>query len=175
MRIFIIAFLLLVACKPAPVEESKQDQLDFAALALRSSQMTLIGNAQKKALDWNSFQNLLTGLENYDHSIPATNKLIDHVNDMLENPIDDFVDQAIISRLIVLKTRLHIYKSYLGYRIKESAEIEKKYNDIILALDELVLQINWKINEFDQPNKTLLEILKADLEAQKNDSIPTTD
>lgn len=137
--------------------------------------MVLVGNAQKKALEWNSFQNLLTGLENYDHSITATNKLIDHVNDMLENPIDDFINQAITSRLIVIKTRLHIYKSYLGYRIKKPEELERKYNNIITALDEFILHINWKINEFDQSNKTLLEILKADREAQKKDSTITVD
>ncbi|OUS17768.1 hypothetical protein A9Q93_04765 [Nonlabens dokdonensis] len=171
MRVTLLFFLLLIACKPAPVEESSQDQLDFTTLGLKSTNMTLIGEAQKKALEWNSFQNLLTGIENYDHSTASTLKLIEHLNDMLENPVDDFNDQPIISRIVVLKTRLHIYKSYLSYRIKEPTEIERKYNDIIQALDELVLQMNWKINEFNRPNKALLDILKADREAKKEDSL----
>ena len=167
LSIFLL-FISLLACKPTSDQDVAQpEQIDYTALNLNTSQTTLLKDAQKNALEWKSFQDLLTGLENYDHSSSSTNKLIDHVNDMLLNPEEAFQDQAIFSRIKVLKTRLHIYKSYLGYRIKTPSQLEEKYNNIILALDELIIQMNWKVNEFRQSNKKLLEDLKADLDPEE--------
>jgi hypothetical protein len=88
---------------------------------------------------------------------------------MLEKPPESFRGQSIISRIKVLKTRIHIYQSYLGYRVKTNANLEKKYNDIIQALDDLILQMNLKVNEDDGVNKKLLEDLKADLDPETSE------
>jgi hypothetical protein len=167
LSIFLL-FILLLACKPISNEDAPNvKQIDYTAMNLSTSRMTLIKDAQKKALEWESFQDLVTGLENYDHTARTTNKIIDHVNNMLLTPEEAFQDQAILSRIKVLKTRLHIYKSYLGYRIKTPSQLEEKYNNIILALDELVIQMNWKVNEFSQSNDKLLEDLKADIDPEE--------
>jgi hypothetical protein len=157
-----------MACKTTSNEDAPNlEQIDYTSMNLSTSKMTLLKDAQKKALEWESFQDLLTGLENYDHTARTTNKLIDHVNNMLLNPDEAFQDQAIFSRIKVLKTRLHIYKSYLSYRIKTSSKLEEKYNNIILALDELLIQMNWEVNEFSQSNDKLLEDLKADMDPEE--------
>lgn len=167
LSIFLL-FISLLACKPTPDEGAAQpEQIDYTAMNLSTSKIRLLKDAQKKALEWKSFQDLLTGLENYDHTARATNKMIDHVNDMLLNPQEAFQDQATFSRIKVLKTRLHIYKSYLGYRIKTPSQLEEKYNNIILALDELIIQMNWKVNEFRESNDKLLEDLKAEIDPEE--------
>jgi hypothetical protein len=170
MRLAVILLLFIASCKPAPVQESEVvDSIDFSSMNLQQTKMTLVDNAQKKALDWTAIQDLFTALENYDHSIGTTVKLIDYVDLMLEKPPESFRGQSIISRIKVLKTRIHIYQSYLGYRVKTNANLEKKYNDIIQALDDLILQMNLKVNEDDGVNKKLLEDLKADLDPETSE------
>ncbi|WP_292889288.1 hypothetical protein [Nonlabens sp.] len=169
MRLYIfLLFISLLACKPTSDEGAAlPEQIDDTTMNLSKSKIPLIKEAQKKALEWKSFQDLLTGLENYDHTASATSKMIDHVNDMLLNPEASFQDQAVFSRIKVLKTRLHIYKSYLGYRTKTPSQLEEKYNNIIRALEELIIQMNWKVNEFRQSNDKLLEDLKADIDPEE--------
>lgn len=165
-RAFILLFLI-ISCKPAPVQESEViETVDYAAMKLQNTKMNLVDDAQKIALEWKAFQDLFTVLENYDHSIGATSSLIDHVDIMLENTPEAFQGQSIVSRIKVLKTRIHIYKSYLGYRVKTNKNLEDKYNAIIKALDDLILQMNFKVNEDDGVNKKLLEDLKADLDPE---------
>ncbi len=165
-RAFILLFLI-VSCKPAPVQEIEAvESVDYAAMNLQQTKMNLTDNAQKIALEWTAIQDLFTALENYDHSIAATIKLLDHVDVMLEDTPQAFQGQSIISRIKVLKTRIHIYQSYLGYRIKTNKNLENKYNAIIKALDDLILQMNLKVNEDDGINKKLLEDLKADLDPE---------
>ena len=135
-RAFILLFLI-VSCKPAPVQEIEAvESVDYAAMNLQQTKMNLTDNAQKIALEWTAIQDLFTALENYDHSIAATIKLLDHVDVMLEDTPQAFQGQSIISRIKVLKTRIHIYQSYLGYRIKTNKNLENKYNAIIKALDD---------------------------------------
>ncbi|MEN8816991.1 MAG: hypothetical protein ABF274_09005 [Nonlabens sp.] len=158
---------MIVSCKPAPVQEIEAvESVDYAAMNLQQTKMNLTDNAQKIALEWTAIQDLFTALENYDHSIAATIKLLDHVDVMLEDTPQAFQGQSIISRIKVLKTRIHIYQSYLGYRIKTNKNLENKYNAIIKALDDLILQMNLKVNEDDGINKKLLEDLKADLDPE---------
>jgi hypothetical protein len=167
MRPSVFLLLLVLACKPAVVDDaSNTEKTDYSTLILQDSKTTLIGEAQKKALKWQAFQDLLTGLENYDHSIATTNSLISHVDKMLENPKESFQDQSITSRIKVLKTRLHIYKSYLGYRIKTKEAQELKYNYITIALDELTLQINLRVNQLEKSNEQLLKELKEGLDPE---------
>jgi Fe2+ transport system protein B len=167
MRLSVFLFLFLLACKPAMVDDdSNTKKTDYSALNLQASKMTLVGEAQKQALQWQAFQDLLTGIENYDHSIGTTNSLISHVDKMLENPKKSFQDQSITSRIKVLKTRLHIYKSFLGYRIKTKEAQELKYNYTITALDELLLQINLRVNQLEKSNEQLLMELKEDLDPE---------
>jgi hypothetical protein len=167
MRLSVILFLFLLACKPAIVKDvSNTEKIDYSAMNLQASEMTLVGNAQEQALEWQAFQDLITGLENYDHSIGTTNSLITQVDKMLESPKEAFQDQSITSRIKVLKTRLHIYKSYLGYRIKTKEALELKYNYIIIALDELTLQINLRVNQLEKSNEQLLKELKEDLDPE---------
>lgn len=162
-HLFFILLFVIAACKQAPVEKKTDDKaIDFTALGLNKSKMTLINEAQRNALQWQAFQDLLTGFENYDHSIATTNVLIDKVNTMLLDPQESFNNQAIISRIKVLKTRLSIYKSYLGYSTKTPEQIKKKYNDMITALDELKDQMNAQVNLLQPDNKKFLENLKAD-------------
>jgi hypothetical protein len=167
MRSVIFLLLLIIACKPAIVNDaSNTEKTDYSTLNLQDSKVTLIDEAQKQALQWQAFQDLLTGIENYDHSIATTNSLISHVDKMLENPKESFQDQSITSRIKVLKTRLHIYKSYLGYRIKTKEAQELKYNYTITALDELILQINLRVNQLEKSNEQLLKELKEDLDPE---------
>jgi len=67
----------------------------------------------------------------------------------------------------VLKTRLSIYKSYLANRTKTASQLEKKYNDIITALDEVIDQMNAQII-LRLNNEKLLEELKVDLDPEEN-------
>ncbi|WP_405378095.1 hypothetical protein [Nonlabens sp. Asnod3-A02] len=168
MRLSILFLFLIVACRPAPADVStKSNQIDYSTMNLSVTKMALVGEAQKEALKWVDYQNLITGLENYDHSIGMTNELIDHVDKMLKLEDSAFNDQTILSRMLVLKTRLSIYKSYLGYRIKTPEDSQRKYNDIITALDQLTDQMNWFKNEFESSNRETLEDLKADLDPDK--------
>lgn len=167
MRLFLIVFLMILSCKPATVQEAEVvEAVDYSTMNLQETKMNLIDDAQKIALEWTALQDLFTGFENYDHSIAATKKLIDHIDVMLENPPKEFQGQSILSRMKVLKTRIHIYQSYLDYRIKTNKNLEEKYNAIIKALDDLILQMNLKVNEDDDVNKKLLEDLKADLDPE---------
>lgn len=168
MRLSILFLFLIVACKPAPSDtSSKSNQLDYSTMNLKVTKMALVGKAQKESLKWQDYQDLITGLENYDHSISMTNKIIDHVDKMIEVKDGAFNHQTILSRMLVLKTRLSIYKSYLGYRIKTTDASIKKYNDIIIALDQLTDQMNWFKNEFESNNRKTLEDLKAALDPDK--------
>jgi PBP1b-binding outer membrane lipoprotein LpoB len=73
MRLAVILLLFIASCKPAPVQESEVvDSIDFSSMNLQQTNMTLVDNAQKKALDWTAIQDLFTALENYDHSIGTT-------------------------------------------------------------------------------------------------------
>jgi hypothetical protein len=163
-RFFFFIFLFVItACKQVPVEKTSDNKaIDFTTLGLNNSKITLVNQAQKNALQWQVFQDFLTGLENYDHTITATNVLIDKVNTMLLDPQESFNNQAVMSRMKVLKTRLSIYKSYLGYTTKTPEQIKKKYNDITTALDELIDQMNAQVNLLQPDNKKFLENLKAD-------------
>ncbi|WP_298949865.1 hypothetical protein [uncultured Nonlabens sp.] len=165
MRLSILFFWLIIACKPEPADvPTSEDQIDYSTMNLSVTKMALVGKAQKEALKWVDYQNLITGLENYDHSITTTNELIEHLDKMIALKDGAFYDQTILSRILVLKTRLSIYKSYLGYRIKTTEDLQRKYNDIITALDQLTDQMNWFKNEFESNNKETLEDLKAILD-----------
>jgi hypothetical protein len=176
MRYLFLLFLLVSNCQDDPVvEKNTEESFLISELDFKQSEIRLTGIALQKALEWNEYQNFVTGLENYDHSKLATAQLQESVDDMMANPNEAFINLPITSRIKIVQTRLGIYRSFLDYTRKPKKDQLSKYNDIIIAWDELKTQMNVKFNEVDATKRKLLEQLNSekrqDEQSRKRDSI----
>jgi hypothetical protein len=174
----ILMSVILTSCEEEKKEQVTEPTTTFADMQLQETSMALVGKAQQEALNWKDYQDLMTAFENYDHSIAATQQMMDYTAAMSIATAQPFNDKPIASRIKILHTRLGIYKSYLGYTTRVPELRAAKYNDIITAIDELTIQMNWKANQYDERRRELLEDLEQDAEQdriaqeRKRDTIP---
>ncbi|WP_124978747.1 hypothetical protein [Nonlabens xiamenensis] len=159
----LIMLCLLLSCKKeVEVVTSSTQKVSFADIKLRQPGIELIGKASRQMSEWPEYVDFSTRLENYDHSVAATRELVTAAQKMADTQVDHVDSQPVLSRIKVLQTRLGIYLSYLDYTVKDPEVRAEKFNDIIQALDELKDQINWKVNEYDENRRQLLEDLELD-------------
>ncbi|MDP5077992.1 MAG: hypothetical protein NWQ19_07850 [Nonlabens sp.] len=168
----ILLMLLMVACtqkKRTDAAETPVSDDDTAIYA--HSKMTLVGEAQQVAITWEDYQQFITELENYDHSKPATNRLTELADNMVASIPSDLIEQPVMSRLVVLRTRIGIYGSAIRNNSISKKERVKKYNDMILALDQFHIQLNEKLN-YDQNILDLLKTLEGEFEEPTDSIVP---
>ncbi|MGB5983478.1 MAG: hypothetical protein WBG46_15160 [Nonlabens sp.] len=176
MRSLLLLLILLSSCN----EENKkvvidQDDYRISDLELMTSQVTLNGKALKKSLEWNEYQNFVTSMENYDHSKASSKSLLQASADLVNEADSAFTKPSIVSRALVLQTKAGVLSSFLGYTVKTPEQHTTKYNEMIVAWDELKRTINIEVNENEQSRQELLEILsneeRIDAERERRDSI----
>ncbi|ARN79042.1 hypothetical protein BST97_14175 [Nonlabens spongiae] len=176
MKYLLIVLILFVSCGDEQNSvQLPQETYTVSDLKLKQSQINLEGQALKKSLEWNGFQNFKTQLENYDHSPNSTKQLLESTADMLITADSSVIDLPIRSRTLILRTRVGMLNSFLNYTVKTAADHEKKYNEMITAWDEVKNQLNIKLNATDPSRQELIEMLKGerrlDAERERRDSI----
>ena len=168
----ILLLLLMAAC-------TQKKRSDFTDKPVKSdgnatyaqSKMTLVGEAQQAAITWEDYQQFITELENYDHSKPATNRLTELADNMVNSIPSNLIEQPVMTRLLVLRTRIGIYGSSIRNNSISKKERVKKYNDMILALDQFHIQLNEKLN-YDQNILDLLKTLESEFEEPTDSIVP---
>lgn len=176
MRSLLLLLILLSSCND---EQKKtvvdQDDYRISDLELRTTRVELKGKALKKSLEWNEYQNFVTSMENYDHSKASSERLLQSTSELVNEVDSAFSKPPIVSRALVLQTKTGVLSSFLGYTVKTPEQHTSKYNEMIVAWDELKKQINLEINENEQSRQVLLEILRneqrIDAERERRDSI----
>ena len=176
MKYLLIVLILFVSCGDEQnAVQLPQETYTVSDLELEKSKVDLEGQALKKSLEWNGYQNFKTELENYDHSPTSTTRLLESTADMLITADSSVVDLPIRSRTLILRTRVGMLNSFLNYTVKTAADHEKKYNEMITAWDEVKNQLNIKLNATDPSRQELIEMLKGerrlDAERERRDSI----
>lgn len=168
----ILLMLLMVACTQKKRTDSTETPVSDDDTAIYAqSKMTLVGEAQQVAITWEDYQQFITELENYDHSKPATNRLTELADNMVASIPRDLIEQPVMSRLVVLRTRIGIYGSAIRNKSLSKKERVKKYNDMILALDQFHIQLNEKLN-YDQNILDLLKTLEGEFQEPTDTIVP---
>ncbi len=176
MKYLLILFIIFISCGDEQNSvQLPQDSYTISDLELNKSKVDLEGQALKKSLEWNGYQNFKTELENYDHSPTSTTRLLESTADMLITADSSVIDLPIRSRTLILRTRVGMLNSFLNYTVKTAADHEKKYNEMITAWDEVKTQMNLKINSEDPSRIELYRILenedRIDAERERRDTI----
>lgn len=172
MRIGIVFIILLLLASCTKKPQGTDDTLvenDTLVISYARPQMTLVGEAQQAALLWTDYQNFMTELENYDHSKPATNRLVELAGSMGNSIPTALTEQPVQSRIIVLRTTLGVYASAIRNKTMSKNERIKKYNEFVLATDQLHVQLNNKLN-YDARIQQLIETLQGEFE-QRADTL----
>ena len=174
-RLFLI-FILLSSCGEDKKQVAVQlDDYRVSELQLAAAQVNLKGEALKKSLEWNEYQDFATAMENFDHSKASSNRLLQSSAALVTEVDTTFSATPIVSRARVLQTKAGILSSFLGYTIKTPEQHTLKYNEMITAWDELKRQMNLEINENEKSRQELLDILRneerIDAERERRDSI----
>ncbi len=163
MKLSLVFLFTIIISSCTPKKQQQQlvnEQSNAVGKEYNRVQINLIEDAQQATRNWESYQKFKTELENYDHSKAATTRLIDHAASMYTSVPSPLVEQPILSRLVVLQTRLGIYAAALRNKSMPKATRIKKYNDMILAIDQLHMQLNEKLG-FQQNIDNLYQQLKT--------------
>lgn len=176
MRYLILFFscVLFYSCNQEQKDTLQSSRVNIAKIEFPETSIALVGNAQKIASEWEEYRAFEVAFENYDHSPAVTKRLATLVENMRDNLINDFDNQPIRSRILVLETRLKRYASFLEYNDKPESQYLTYYSDIIQAVDQLNGQLNEK-DYYDQLEQELYEELKSDLrdlDAVASDTLP---
>jgi hypothetical protein len=172
--LFLLISLIVVSCNNQEKVEEAPNAINLAEIKFASTKIALVGPAQSLAANWIEYTKFETALENYDHSANATDQLATLVVNMKGSIPQDFDNQPIRSRLLVLETRIRAYQSFLKHTSKTTAEYKNFYNAVTIALDNFRGQLN-EILEVERQKKELIEELKGDLRdlnAVETDTIP---
>lgn len=138
------------------------------AFMLKGSLINLSGTAQEISNNWKQMQEFTTSLENYDHSLSSTEIVVSHIEDMKITLPEEFNQPSIKGRLKVVETRFKSYQSYLNYNHIDRKEQEKRYNAILIAIDEFKIQLLDEINEQLQREDLLNKIKQLDSISQQD-------
>jgi hypothetical protein len=172
LSLLIVLVIALSACtKKTQGEKPMQEKNDATAVSYASSRMTLVGEAQQAALAWEDYQKFMTELENYDHSKPATNRLVELADAMSNTIPSTLAEQPVLSRLVVLRSRIGVYGSAIRNNNLSKNERIIKYNEFVLALDQLHIQLNEKPN-YDNKIDDLMNILEGEFEVPADSLTP---
>lgn len=172
-KLTLLAFILcILSCTQKQDKKSNVQKPDApATTSFATPRMTLVGATQQAALTWKDYQEFVTQLENYDHKKGTTDRLIELLNNAESNIPEALNEQPVRSRIVVAKSKLGTYRSYLSYTNQTNKEQIKRYNAFILAWDQLTTQLNEKLT-YDQLESDLLDKLQGDFQ-QIADSINT--
>jgi len=160
---YILFAFLFFACNEqqefsAQVENANPSEINFP-----ETKVALVGNAKQEALEWDDYKAFNVALENYNHTIDVTERMVKIVKNMRSDILPQFDNQQIKSRLLVLESRLSRYASFLKYRTRTAQNYQEYYGDIILAMDQLNGQLNEKAL-IDQLENELIEELNSDVQ-----------
>ncbi|WP_194851894.1 hypothetical protein [Nonlabens antarcticus] len=160
--IFIVIGFILISCNEQEKQDDTRDPINLAEINFASTKMVLVGDAKAAASDWVEYTRLETALENYDHSVSATEQMASITSDMRTSIPLELNNQPIRSRLLVLQTKIKVYQSFLQHSSKTAAEHQQLYNAVTLALDNFIGQLN-EVYIRDLQMKELIDELKGEL------------
>ncbi|WP_438961827.1 hypothetical protein [Nonlabens sp.] len=169
--VYTILFIFLVSCgdsqeTPPIIEEKKELTFDPAI-----SQMQVSGKATETANSWIAYQKFITELENFDHSTAAALRLNSTIDDMVASIPEKWTSQPVKSRLKVLETRVKAYHALLTHNRHETMVQQKRFDQLILALDQFKIQI-MEAYELEKSDKDLIKNLEElELDLEETDTI----
>lgn len=162
--IFFILLAITLSCTSKKSQDKEEiEEKQRVTITHTPSQMQLVGEAQQIASQWTAYRDFITSLENLDHTIATSEILIDHISDMKTSIPDSFQEQGIISRMKVLETRVNSYHSLLSHNQIETREQQQRFNDLVLSLDQLKIQMMDKISATKQEENLLKNLEENEL------------
>ncbi len=165
----ILLFALIASCGQTEesklVEEQKQESTFDPAI----SQMDLRGEASQFNTSWVPYQKFITELENFDHTTPAAQRLVLAVDDMTVSLPEKISKQPVKSRLKVLETRVKSYHALLTHNSYSKKEQQKRFDELIIALDQLKIQM-MEVFLLEKAEENILKNLEeSELELEEKD------
>ncbi|MGB3591741.1 MAG: hypothetical protein WBA16_08690 [Nonlabens sp.] len=180
MKAYLFLAVLLIAMTSCEQNAADSNQTETtrkqSRVAFMESKIALVGDAAQEVAGWSDYQLFTASMRDYDHTPSATKELEQHVSNMYTNTPAAFNESYYKSRIKVLQTRLAIYLSYLNAGSNDRQLKKTKFDNIILAWDELKYHLNDRINEVNKGRQQLLELLTQErirdsLKAIKKDSL----
>jgi len=168
---YIFAIFLLLSCNSQEKDENQiPEETEAVTITHTLSQMQLVGKAQTIALHWVAYQEFLTSLENLDHTAASCELLIAHLNEMKTSIPEEFKEQGVLSRFKVLETRVKSYHSLLTHTQIDSDKQQKRFDQLILALDQFKIQLMDKFIADQQIDNLLKNLEENELHLDQPDS-----
>jgi len=169
---YLIILFILVSCgKTAETDqviEQEKQGLDFSPA---TSRMELKGPAIQFSTSWIAYQKFITDLENFDHTTTAAEGLNLSIDDMKVSLPESITKQSVKSRLKVLDVRVKSYHALLTHNSYSSKEQQKRFNELILALDQFKIQM-MEVFELQKAEENILKNLEEmHLEVKEKDTI----
>ncbi|GAK88554.1 hypothetical protein JCM19298_3281 [Nonlabens ulvanivorans] len=168
---YLLILLLFISCgeiaETAPeVKQNKETTFNPA-----TSRMVLKGEALQLSTGWEAYQTFITELENFDHTTAAAKRLTTAINDMTVSIPEDISSQPVKSRLKVLETRIKSYHALLTHNAYSSTEQQKRYDQLIIGLDEFKIQMMEVYAQQKSKENLLKNLEEMELELEENDTI----
>ncbi len=165
MRIFYLILLIIaVSCTSKGNQEVEEvEQIQEVTINHTLSQMQLVGEAQTVASQWIAYQEFITSLENLDHTTASSKQLVTHINDMKLTIPESFLEQGILSRFKVLETRVKSYNSLLTHTQIDPKEQQKRFDQLVISLDQLKIQMMDKFIAQQQEENLLKNLEENEL------------
>lgn len=182
-------FLLIISCgNPSEVIEDQQEVVDTTTLYgdKRFVFPDLSENAKVYITKWGAFEDFEAEAKNINGStieglLDRSERLISRIDSLTKKVPDTLKTQAIVSRVMVTKTRASLLHQEVRKSRIDSARLQVQIDEMNMATKNLIVQINEKFlkdaiylqrkddekKELEKQKRFLDSVYKAELEDSK--------
>lgn len=163
--LYLILICFLVSCEQKEVQPDTQtnNELVKSQVTNINSKIELHGKTASICNNWTAYVDLITSIENLDHSTTSLEQVIVHIDDMSTSIPETLQNQGVRSRIKVLSTRAHSYLSLLHHNKIDEDKKQRRYLLFITALDQLKIQLLDSVKAINQEQDLLKNLEENEL------------